>query len=156
MVTHQNGSIHRSIRYLSISSFVLSYDLAKLFSPSYSHSPLYWRLGVPSQKSSQIPLQNIPYSQNKLQTVSFKPKFHIDNLNITLRVSLHLVLTFERFAISAAIFSSRSANTCTRMTTFGQNVYGIPMTSLNVATRLYLINKVYSRLGLLSACAYRG
>ena len=65
-------------------------------------------------KSSQIPLQNISYSLKTLQTVSFKPKFYINNLNITLKVRLWLVLTFENFATSAAILSSRSANTCTR------------------------------------------
>ena len=56
-------------------------------------------------KSSQIPLQNISYSLKILQTVSFKPKFYINNLNITLKVRLWLVLTFENFATSAAILS---------------------------------------------------
>ena len=75
-----------------------------------------------ARETSQIPLQNISYSLKTLQTVFFKPKFYINNLNITLKVRLWLVLTFENFATSAAILSSRSANTCTRTTKFGQNV----------------------------------
>ena len=83
-------------------------------------------------KKYQTSVSENSFSQKVLHTVSSKPKFHIISASSTLEVSLVLVLTFGRYTSSTAIFfaAQRTRAKCIVL-------YGIPMTSRNLAVYRY-------------------